>query len=69
MRVEIRIPTPLRVSDLRSMLNVAGTSDPEVYVQSDGEQSVLYLVQRVEDGRGMGKVLAERVVPTLPQEW
>jgi hypothetical protein len=68
MRREIPIPTPMRVSDLRAMLVVAGNTDPEVYVQSDGERSVLYVVQRLEDGRGLGKVLAERTIPTLPQE-
>lgn len=68
MRVELRIPTPTRASDLRSLLAVAGDSDPEVYVQMEGADAVLYLVQRVDDGRGMGKVLACRTISTLPQE-
>ena len=68
MRVELRIPTPTRVSDLRSLLAVAGDSDPEVYVQTVGTKAVLYLVKRVDDGRGMGKVLAERTISTLPEE-
>jgi hypothetical protein len=68
MRVELRIPTPTRVSDLRSLLAVAGDSNPEVYVQMDGNDAVLYLVQRVDDGRGMGKVLAERTISVLPEE-
>jgi hypothetical protein len=68
MRVELRIPTPTRASDLRSLLAVAGDSNPEVYVQMDGNDAVLYLVQRVDDGRGMGKVLAERTISVLPEE-
>jgi hypothetical protein len=68
MRVELRIPTPTRASDLRSLLAVAGDSDPEVYVQVAFNQAVLYLVKRVDDGRGMGKVLAERTISTLPEE-
>lgn len=67
MRVEIAIPTPTRASDLRSMLNVAGDSDPEVYVQMEGDGAVLYLVKRVDDGRGMGKVIAQRTISTLPE--
>ena len=68
MRVELRIPTPTRASDLRSLLAVAGDSNPEVYVQMDGNDAVLYLVQRVDDGRGMDKVLAERTISVLPEE-
>lgn len=68
MRVELPIPTPTRASDLRSMLAVAGDSDPEVYVQMDGRVAVLYLVKRIDDGRGMGKVLAERTISALPEE-
>ncbi len=68
MRVEISIPTPTRASHLRSMLMVAGDSDPEVYVQMEGNEAILYLVQRVDDGRGMGKVLAQRTVSILPED-
>jgi len=68
MRVELRIPTPTRASDLRSLLTVAGDTDPEVYVQMDGTDAVLYLVKRVDDGRGMGKVIAQRTISTLPEE-
>lgn len=68
MRVELRIPTPTRASDLRSLLTVAGDSDPEVYVQLEGNDAVLYLVKRVDDGRGMGKVIAQRTISTLPEE-
>ena len=68
MRIELRIPTPTRASDLRSLLAVAGDSDPEVYVQMDCNEAVLYLVKRVDDGRGMGKVIAQRTISTLPEE-
>lgn len=68
MRVELRIPTPTRASDLRSLLAAAGDSDPEVYVQMDGRVAVLYLVKRIDDGRGMGKVLAEQTISALPEE-
>jgi len=68
MRVQIRIPTPTRASDLRSLLAVAEGSDPEVYAQADGDETILYLVQRVDDGRGMGKVLAQRTISTLPED-
>lgn len=68
MRVELRIPTPTRASDLRSLLAVAGDSDPEVYVQMEGSEAVLYLVKRIDDGRGMGKVIAQHTISTLPEE-
>lgn len=68
MRVELRIPTPTRASDLRRLLASAGDSDPEVYVQMEGSDAVLYLVKRVDDGRGMGKVIAQRTISTLPEE-
>jgi len=68
MRVELRIPTPTLASDLRSLLAVAGDSDPEVYVQMDGGEAVLYLVKRIDDGRGMGKVIAQRTISALPED-
>jgi hypothetical protein len=68
MRVELRIPTATRASDLRSLLAVAGDSDPEVYVGNDCGNTVLYLVKRIDDGRGMGKVLASRVISTLSED-
>ena len=68
MRVELRIPTPTKASDLRSLLAVAGDGDPEVYVQMDCGEAVLYLVKRIDDGRGMGKVIAQRTISSLPEE-
>ena len=68
MRIALRIPTPTRANDLRSMLTSAGDSDPEVYAQMQGKEVVLYLVQRTDDGRGLGKVLAERTISTLPED-
>jgi hypothetical protein len=67
MRVQLRIPTPTLASDLRSLLAVAGDSNPEVYVQMDCNDAVLYLVQRVDGARGVGKVLAERTISVLPE--
>lgn len=68
MRIELRIPTPSRASELRSLLAAAGDSDPEVYVQMEGREAVLYLVKRIDDGRGMGKVIAQRTISVLPEE-
>jgi hypothetical protein len=37
-------------------------------MQSMGGKAVLYAVKRLDDGRGVGKILASRPIPFFPEE-
>jgi hypothetical protein len=66
---EVRIPSPILASDVRSMLDaVCKTFDAELYVREEGGKAILYAVKRINDGRGLGTILASRAIPFFPEE-
>lgn len=66
---EVRIPSPTKASDIKSLLDtVCKTFDAELYVRCEGGKAILYVVKRLDDGRGVGKILASRPIPMFPEE-
>jgi len=66
---EVRLPSPTKASDVRAMLDtVCKSFDAELYVREEGGKAVLYAVKRLDDGRGVGKILASRPIPFFPDE-
>lgn len=64
---EVRIPSPTKASDVKSMLEtVCGATDAELYVRIESGKAVLYAVKRLDDGRGVGAILASRPIPLFP---
>lgn len=64
---EVKIPTPVRASDLKRLLDtVCANFDAEVYVREEGDKAVFYLVKH--DGSGTGTILASRPLPFFPEE-
>jgi hypothetical protein len=66
---EVRIPSPTKASDVRSMLDtVCKSFDAELYVRAEGGKAVLYAIKRLDGGRGVGTILASRPIPLFPEE-
>jgi hypothetical protein len=66
---EVRIPSPTKASEVRAMLDtVCKSFDAELYVREEGGKAILYAVKRIDDGRGLGTILASRAIPFFPEE-
>lgn len=65
---EVRIPTPTKASDIHGMLTAVGGHGAELYIRVESGKAILYAVKRLDDGRGVGTILASRPITMFPEE-